>query len=99
MYVDVLYIYAASYSLLSENMELCFSSVNILACVPAETGSFHPYGLVKPYGLDSNVARLLVNLFTKPVVFHYFPNCIYWSCFLFQLQNIIIIQYKYILTR
>ena len=29
-----------------------------------------------PYGLDSNVTKLLANLLTKPFVFYYFANCI-----------------------
>ena len=32
------------------------------------------------YGLDSNVAKLLANLLTKPSVFYYFANCILESC-------------------
>ena len=28
-----------------------------------------------PYGLDSNVTKLLANLLTKPSVFYYFANC------------------------
>ena len=38
---------------------------------------FFPAGLAMlPYGLDSNVTKLLANLLTKPSVFYYFPNCI-----------------------
>ena len=34
-----------------------------------------------PYGLDSNVTKLLANVLTKPSVFYYFANCILQSCF------------------
>ena len=34
-----------------------------------------------PYGLDSNVTKLLANLLTKPSVFYYFANCVLQSSF------------------
>ena len=44
-----------------------------------------------PYGLDSNVTKLLTNLLTKPSVFYYFANCILYSYFNKNYYIIIII--------
>ena len=35
---------------------------------------YSPISHATLYGLDSNVAKLLANLLTKPSVFHYFAN-------------------------
>ena len=53
----------------------------ILECFPARLASL-------PYGLDSNVTKLLVNLLIKTYVFYHFANCI---CNLVPIKIIIIL--------